>query len=54
MATRIMMALGSYRFSMDTAAYQEFRRQTSYRWTEQDRVGPRPRPCSSWDRARRP
>lgn len=42
MATRIMMALGSYRFSMDTAAYQDFRRQTSFRWTEQDRVGRAP------------
>ena len=27
-----MMALGSYRFSLDSAAYQELRRSTAYRW----------------------
>ena len=27
-----MMALGSYRFSLDSAAWQELRRSTAYRW----------------------
>lgn len=38
----IMMALGDYRFSMDTAAYDRLRRVNAYRWTAQDRMGRRP------------
>ena len=30
--SEIMMALGSYRFSLDSAAYQELRRSNAYRW----------------------
>ena len=39
MANEIMMALGEYRFSVSTAAYNEFRRNTSWRWPSQQRVG---------------
>ncbi len=34
-----MLALGDYRFSVDTAAYQELVRATGYRWTAQPRLG---------------
>jgi hypothetical protein len=34
----IMMALGSYRFQLDTAAYQRLKRTDSYRWPTQDRI----------------
>ncbi len=40
--SNVMMALGSYRFSLDTAAYQEFVRTTRYRWQQQARVGRKP------------
>jgi phage protein U len=33
-----MMALGGYRFSLDTATYQELRRRNAYRWQAQDRL----------------
>ena len=36
--TDIMMILGTYIFSIDTAAYQQFTRTTEYRWTAQERV----------------
>ncbi|BCS94627.1 tail assembly protein [Desulfoluna limicola] len=42
MTDHVMMALGNYRFSVSTAAYQEFKRSTSYRWAEQARAGRRP------------
>jgi len=42
MTNHIMMALGDYRFSVSTAAYQEFKRSTPYRWAEQTRAGRRP------------
>lgn len=35
----VMMKLGAYTFSVDTAAYQQFRRSTEYRWPVQERVG---------------
>lgn len=35
MADEIMMTLGSYRFGLSTAAYQEFKRTTEYRWASQ-------------------
>ena len=41
MATTLL-ALGSYRFSVDTAAYQELTRTTEYRWPSQPRLGRRP------------
>lgn len=34
----MMMGLGTYRFSMDSAAYQSLRRIVSYRWKSQDRI----------------
>jgi phage protein U len=38
----VMMALGRYRFSLDTAAYQSLQRSTEYRWTPQARIGQPP------------
>ena len=37
-----LMALGDYRFSIDTAAYEELTRTTEYRWARQDRIGRHP------------
>ena len=37
-----LLALGDYRFSVDTAAYQELARVTEYRWPSQARLGRRP------------
>lgn len=34
----IMMGLGSYRFSLNTSAYQQLRRTIEYRWPSQDRI----------------
>ena len=42
MTKPIMMALGNYRFSVTTAAYQALKRSTPYRWSEQSRAGRRP------------
>ena len=38
----VMMQLGSFQFSITTAAYQELRRRTEYRWASQDRFGKMP------------
>lgn len=38
----VMMQLGSFQFSITTAAYQELRRRTEYRWASQDRFGKLP------------
>ncbi|WP_035216178.1 phage tail protein [Desulfobulbus elongatus] len=35
----IMMALGTFRFGLSTAAYQQLRRSTAYRWPVQERLG---------------
>ncbi|GEM_PF-415205 len=35
----VMMALGDYRFSLDTAAFEALQRQTQYRWVGQERLG---------------
>ncbi len=40
--TDVMMGLGDYRFSLPTAAYQELKRTTPYRWAVQNRIGQRP------------
>ncbi|WP_321367914.1 phage tail protein [uncultured Desulfuromusa sp.] len=40
--TTIMMALGDFRFGIDTAAYQKLSREVEYRWPVQNRVGRRP------------
>jgi len=39
MANRTMMALGDFRFQIDTAAFQRLRRVRTYSWTAQDRFG---------------
>jgi len=39
--TETMLALGTFRFAMDTAAYQSLRRSVEYRWPSQARVGRR-------------
>nr|VFJ68699.1 MAG: hypothetical protein BECKDK2373B_GA0170837_12202 [Candidatus Kentron sp. DK] len=41
-STRYMMALGEYRFSIDTAAYRSLVRASEYRWRAQTRVGREP------------
>lgn len=38
MAT-VMMRLGIYKFSLDSAAYQELSRAAAYRWARQERIG---------------
>ena len=35
----VMMAIGQYKFAANTAAYQELRRVSEYRWQEQSRIG---------------
>jgi len=42
MATDIMMQLGNFQFSIQTAAYQELRRNAEYRWAELNRIAHRP------------
>ena len=42
MATEHMLTLGQYRFSVNTAAYQELVRTSQYRWQSQERIGQRP------------
>ncbi|TAN71131.1 MAG: phage tail protein, partial [Magnetospirillum sp.] len=39
--TEVMMALGGYRFSLSTAAYQDLDRTNEYRWAAQERMGRR-------------
>ena len=38
----VMLALGAYRFSIDTATYETFRQTTNYRWPSQARLGQMP------------
>lgn len=40
--SRVMMALGSYRFSLETAAYDRLQRENEYRWISQPRIGRAP------------
>ncbi len=40
--TETMMALGAYRFAVDSSAYQQLVRSSQYRWPSQERVGRRP------------
>jgi len=37
-----MMALGVFRFSLPTAAYQQLQRTTEYKWAEHERAGASP------------
>lgn len=39
LGTSVMMQLGSFQFSILTAAYQELTRRTTYRWAQQDLYG---------------
>ena len=34
-----MMTLGNFQFSIDTAAYQGLKRENSWRWAKQERIG---------------
>ncbi|WP_430415863.1 phage tail protein [Marinobacter adhaerens] len=38
----VMMKLGGFTFSIDTAAYQSLSRNSEYRWASQDRIGTNP------------
>jgi phage protein U len=38
----VMMSLGDFRFSLDTAAYQSLDRSVSWRWQAIDRINARP------------
>ena len=38
----MMLALGAFRFSVETAAYQSFARQHAWTWAELERVGDAP------------
>lgn len=40
--TDIMMALGEYRFGLETAAYDQLTRSDTYRWQAQNRLGRKP------------
>jgi phage protein U len=42
MANDTMLALGAFRFSISTAAYQQLERQSSYKWEEVERFGQAP------------
>lgn len=35
----VMLQLGGYQFSVDSAAYQELSREAEYRWAAQERIG---------------
>ena len=40
--TKVMMMLGAYPFMLNTAAYQQLKRSSTYRWRQQDRIGRKP------------
>lgn len=40
--TKVMMMLGAYPFMLETAAYQQLKRISTYRWKQQDRIGRKP------------
>jgi len=40
--TKVMMMLGAYPFMLDTAAYQQLKRSSEYRWKQLDRIGRNP------------
>lgn len=40
--TNVMMMLGDFPFMLETAAYQQLRRRSEYRWAQLDRVGQTP------------
>lgn len=40
----VMIALGDFRFGLQTAAYQSLERETSWRWPDVEPIGGAPRP----------
>lgn len=44
MQSTTLLALGAYRFSINTAAYQKFDRTSSWRWPSTERIGQAPAP----------
>lgn len=40
--TEVMMALGEFRFSLDTAAYHSLNREVTWRWASMERIGAAP------------
>ena len=42
MTNNVMMMLGDYTFSLDTAAYNELKRASSWRWSPQERIDNNP------------
>jgi len=42
LASLVMMALGTFRFGVNAAAYQSFKRSASFRWEKVDRAGRAP------------
>ena len=40
--TEVMLALGDYRFSLATAAYQSLRKTAAWRWPGQERISREP------------
>lgn len=42
MSRSIMLALGEYRFSIDTAAHRTLQRNSTYQWQSQARAGRKP------------
>ena len=42
MPSEHLLALGDYRFALDTASYQELTRSTEWRWKAQERIGREP------------
>ena len=38
----VMMALGTYRFSLASAAYDSLSRSAAWRWPAQERIGAHP------------
>ena len=42
MSNEMMMALGDFRFAINTAAYNSLRRTHEYRWQAQNRLQQRP------------
>lgn len=42
MDSRVMLALGDYRFAISTAAYQDLERTNEWRWASVERIGAAP------------
>lgn len=42
MQSTVLLALGSYRFSVSTGGYQKLQRSTNWRWPETHRIGVKP------------